>query len=67
MKQTALANSIPLGTSIHIGYIKYLLTLILGLVAALGFAPFHMPGLTILSLAFLYASLKNCSKNKVFI
>ncbi|WP_133135006.1 apolipoprotein N-acyltransferase [Legionella rowbothamii] len=66
MKQTALANSIPLGTSIHIGYIKYLLTLILGLVAALGFAPFHMPGLTILSLAFLYASLKNCSKKQSF-
>jgi apolipoprotein N-acyltransferase len=66
MKQTALAHSIPLNTSIRVGYLKYLLMFFSGLLAPLGFAPFHMPGLIILSLAFLYGSLKNRSGKQGF-
>lgn len=66
MKQTALATSISLKTSVQLSYVKYLFILVAGLIAPLGFAPFHMPGLTILSLAFLYFNLKNCSKKQCF-
>jgi apolipoprotein N-acyltransferase len=62
MKQTALANSIPLNTALRVGYFNYFLIFLSGLLAPLGFAPFHMPGLIILSLAFLFASLKKCSR-----
>lgn len=65
MKQTALANSIPFA-SIRVGYLNYLVIFIAGLCAPLGFAPFHMPGLMILSLAFLYANLNNCSRKQSF-
>lgn len=61
MKQTALANSTTLKSSICLGYTKYLFVFIAGLFSPFGFAPFHMPGLTLLSLASLYFSLKNCS------
>ncbi|MGC1182261.1 apolipoprotein N-acyltransferase [Legionella sp.] len=65
MKQTALANSIQL-TSTRAGYVNYLLIFIIGLLGPLGFAPFHMPGLTILSLACLFFSLSNCSRKQSF-
>jgi len=61
MKQTVLANSILFNPSIRIGYFKYVFVFLAGLLGPFGFAPFHMPGLTILSLAFLFASLQNCS------
>jgi apolipoprotein N-acyltransferase len=65
MKQTALANSISL-SSIRVGYLNYLIIFIIGLLAPLGFAPFHIPGLMILSLAFLYAHIKNGSRKQSF-
>ncbi|MCW8385355.1 apolipoprotein N-acyltransferase [Fluoribacter dumoffii] len=64
MKQTALANSFPLNPSIRLGYIKYFLVFIAGLLAPFGFAPFHIPGLTLISLAFFYSSLQNCSRKQ---
>lgn len=66
MKQTALANYIPLNSSIHIGYIKYFFVFIAGILAPFGFAPFHIPGLALLSLAFFYSSLQNCSGKQGF-
>jgi apolipoprotein N-acyltransferase len=60
MKQTALVNSISF-PSIQVSSLKFLLIFIAGLFAPLGFAPFHLPGLMILSLAFLFINLKNCS------
>ena len=60
MKQTALTNSIPLNSSIRLGYFQYFFVFIAGILSPLGFAPFHIPGLTLLSLAFLYLSLQNC-------
>ncbi|KTC79334.1 apolipoprotein N-acyltransferase [Legionella cherrii] len=64
MKQTALANTIPLNSSIRLGSIKYFFVFIAGLLAPFGFAPFHIPGLILLSLAFLYSSLQNCSSKQ---
>lgn len=61
MKQTALANYIPLHSSLRLGYIQYFFAFISGLLGPLGFAPFHLPGLTILSLAFFFSAIQNCS------
>lgn len=66
MKQTALANSIPLNSSIRLRYVKYFFVFIAGLLAPFGFAPFHIPGLALLSMAFLYSSLQNCSAKQGF-
>lgn len=64
MKQLALANTISLNLLTRIGSIKYFLLFIAGIAGSFGFAPFHMPGLTILSLAFLFANLKSCSRKQ---
>ncbi|MFT4058741.1 MAG: apolipoprotein N-acyltransferase [Legionella sp.] len=64
MKQTALANSIPINATIQVSYLNYFFMFFNGLLAPFGFAPFHMPGLIILSLAFLFARLKNCSRKQ---
>ena len=67
MKQTALANLISFNSSIRLGYAKYVFIFIAGLLAPFGFAPFHIPGLTLLSMSFLYASLQECSpKQSIF-
>src|SRR5688500_8020962 len=66
MKQTALANSIPINSAIRLGYVLYLFVFIAGLLGPFGFAPFHIPGLTLLSLAFLYSSLQSCSLKQSF-
>ena len=60
MKQATLTNSFFIDTSLKSKYITFIFTFIAGLVAPLGFAPFHMPGVTILSLAFLFSTLLNC-------
>lgn len=65
MKQTALANFTPL-TIIRTGCLNYLMMFIIGLLGPLGFAPFHMPGLMILSMAFLYSSLTYCERKQSF-
>lgn len=67
MKQAALANSIILGSSSRVHYSKYALTFLAGLLGPLGFAPFHLPGLTILSLALLFSGLLNCTIKQSFI
>ncbi|KTD82347.1 apolipoprotein N-acyltransferase [Legionella waltersii] len=55
MTQTAVSTSYAHKTVIRSGLLNYLF--LSGLLSALGFAPFHLPGLTILSLAFLFATL----------
>ncbi|CEG56701.1 apolipoprotein N-acyltransferase [Legionella fallonii] len=59
MKQAALTNSVLFDAIIRSKCVLYFFIFIVGLLAPLGFAPFHMPGITILSLAFLYSSLLN--------
>lgn len=60
MKQTALNNLFLISTSTRSNYLSYVSMLIAGLLGPLGFSPFHMPGLTILSLAFLFSGLLSC-------
>lgn len=67
MKQAALTNSIFFDASIRAKYATYLFLFIAGLLAPLGFAPFHLPGITILSLAFLFSALLNCPVKQGFI
>lgn len=66
MKQTALANSIFLNSSAttRISRVNYFFILLAGLLAPLGFAPFHIPGFTLLSLAFLFFNIQNCPKKQ---
>ncbi|TAL65615.1 MAG: apolipoprotein N-acyltransferase [Legionella sp.] len=52
-----ISISEKLFTSIRINYLLYLFVFFAGLLGPLGFAPFHLPGFTILSLAFLYAAI----------
>ncbi|MCL9684624.1 apolipoprotein N-acyltransferase [Legionella maioricensis] len=66
MKQAALTNSEFFDAVIRSKYTLYIFIFITGLLAPLGFAPFHMPGITILSLAFLFSALLNCSAKKSF-
>lgn len=61
MKQAALTNSVEIHSSILNKYSKYIIVFVAGLLAPLGFSPFHLPGLTILSLAFLFSELLQCS------
>lgn len=67
MKPAALTDSICLDTPSRINYLTYLLIFIAGMLGPIGFAPFHMPGLTILSLAFLYSAITSCSKKQGFL
>ena len=55
MKQAALTNTEFSEALSQVNYGTYFFIFTTGLLAALGFAPFHMPGITILSLAFLFA------------
>lgn len=68
MKQAALTQYITLDSSSRVHYSKYLLTFLAGLIGPFGFAPFHFPGLTILSLALLFAAvLKSTTKQSLFL
>ena len=53
-------------SSIRSGYLNYLFVFVAGLLAPLGFAPFHLPGLTFISLAFLFLRLQNCTTKQGF-
>ncbi len=64
MKQAALTKSISFDAIIRSKYLAYFFIFIAGLLAPLGFAPFHMPGIIILSLAFLFSSLLNSSTKR---
>lgn len=66
MKQAALTNSSFLESTKRINYSSYIAMFFSGLSGSLGFAPFHMPGLTIISLALLFAQLLNCNKKQAF-
>lgn len=61
MKEAALALNGFLAPSIRVRFPIYVLTFIAGLLGPLGFAPFHLPGFIILSLALLFHNLLNCS------
>lgn len=67
MKPAALTNTIPLEPSVGITYSTYVFIFFAGLLGPLGFAPFHMPGLTILSLAFLFSAILDCTCKQGFI
>jgi apolipoprotein N-acyltransferase len=66
MKQAVLSNASFLTTSIKTNYLIYLFVFLSGILSPLGFAPFHMPGMTLLGIAFLYFTLINHPKNKSF-
>lgn len=59
MKHAALAPLFDLKTSFRVYFPLYFLIFCAGLLGPLGFAPYHMPGFSILSLALLFASLLN--------
>lgn len=67
MKQAALANYIQLKSKIKIDYSKFLFMFIAGLISPLGFAPFHLPGLTLLGLSLFFALLLICTTTESFI
>ena len=57
MKPAVLNNSIPLSYLTDSKYFPYFIVFFSGLLGPLGFAPFHLPGLTILSLVSFYYTL----------
>lgn len=57
MKQTTFTPSIVLDTTTQANYYHYLILFFSGLMGPLGFAPFHMPGFTIISLAIFFSFL----------
>lgn len=67
MKQAALTNSLLLHAISRSRYTVYFFIFITGVMAPLGFAPFHIPGITILSLAFLFSAILNRSGKQSFI
>lgn len=66
MKQASIANPAILNSSIRTNYSIYVIMFFAGLSGPLGFAPFHMPGLTIISLSLLFSALINCPLRQTF-
>lgn len=66
MKQAALTNSLFLESSSQIRYSSYAFLFLAGLLGPLGFAPFHLPGLTIISIALLFSILLHCDLKQAF-
>ena len=67
MKQAALVNPVLLSSSFQTKWLTYLCIFFSGLLGPLGFAPFHLPGMSILSIAFLYTAVINASIKRSFI
>ncbi|WP_298626092.1 apolipoprotein N-acyltransferase [uncultured Legionella sp.] len=67
MKSASLTAPISLETPSRIFYSKYLFLFIAGMLGPVGFAPFHVPGLTILSIASLFSTVLYCSNKQGFI
>ena len=67
MKQVAVSNLSKITISIREQYIAYTLVFIAGLLGPLGFAPFHMPGFIIISLALFYSLLLNHTIQQSFL
>ncbi|RUR19765.1 apolipoprotein N-acyltransferase [Legionella sp. km535] len=64
MKPAALTNTLLMESSIKNNYLTYLSVFFAGLLGPLGFAPFHMPGITIISLALLFSLALNCTRKQ---
>lgn len=67
MKPIALSNPLISDSSRRISYSKYLIAFIAGLLGPLGFAPFNVPGLSLLSLAILFSELIQANRKQGFI
>lgn len=67
MKQAVLTNTNNLVSSSRVNYFTYGWLFLAGLIGPLGFAPFHLPGCTILSLSFLFFALLNCTIKESYI
>ncbi|MDP3269247.1 MAG: apolipoprotein N-acyltransferase [Legionella sp.] len=61
MKHAVFNNALSIESTGRVKYSSYLLLFITGTLGPLGFAPFHVPGLTIISLAILYWTLSTSS------
>ncbi|MFI4918277.1 MAG: apolipoprotein N-acyltransferase [Legionellales bacterium] len=70
MKQAALTNAIVLDAPIQVNTKELCknncLIFLAGLLGPLGFAPFHLPGFTILSIAILFSGLLNSNVKQGF-
>lgn len=64
MKHAVLTNTNHWVTSSKVNFLKYGWVLLAGLATPLGFAPFHLPGLAILGLSFLFFFLQNASQKE---
>ena len=67
MNQATLNDTLFIDSSSRVHYSKYVLTFLAGLLGPLGFAPFHLPGLTILSMALFFSGLLQSSIKQSFI
>jgi len=66
MKLTALAQPFSFDLTLRSGFMNYLMVSLAGALAPLGFAPFHLPGLTLLSLAYFYFTLQTLTTKQSF-
>ncbi len=67
MKSATLKTPIFLNSLTASNYLSYLLAFFTGLLGPLGFAPFHLPGMTILSLVSFYFILTHYPGKKSFL
>jgi apolipoprotein N-acyltransferase len=66
MKPVTLAHDNQLISNTQSHILTYGLVFLAGLIGPLGFAPFHYPGCTLLSIAFLFFVIQNCGAKKAF-
>lgn len=66
MKLAYLTTPTLSNTSAKSGYFIYVFMFLSGVAGTLGFAPFHMPGLTLISLALLFSALISAPLRQVF-
>lgn len=67
MNYAALSNYLAFDSLSKIKRVNYLFLFFIGLVGPLGFAPFHLPVITLIAVAFLYGSLINSDAKQSFI
>lgn len=67
MNQAALSKALVTDIPVKLSYTRYLLIFCAGLLGPLGFAPFHMPGLTLISLSLLYAEFIKATPKQGFL
>ncbi len=67
MKPAALTNATYVDIQSQTYYSTYFLIFLAGISGSLGFAPFNIPGFTILSLSFLFAAILNSSQKQSLI